>query len=117
MKNKKQAPAFRLAENETFRIEVSQENLNKAIDTVNHPTHYNSGKIEVIEFLEDQKLDFHSANAVKYISRAGKKNPEKEIEDLEKAIWYLTRKVATLKAAKTNTAAPRPNEMPIARGK
>jgi hypothetical protein len=77
------------------------------LDAVNHPSHYNTGKIEVIEFLEDQQLGFHLGNAVKYISRAGKKNPEKTIEDLEKAIWYLRRKIATLKGD-----APRPNEMP-----
>ena len=60
-------------------------------DAVNHPSHYTSGKIEVIDFIEDQKLDFHLANAVKYICRAGKKNPEKTQEDLEKAVWYINR--------------------------
>ena len=60
-------------------------------DPVNHPSHYTSGKIEVIDFIEDQKLDFHLANAVKYICRAGKKNPEKTQEDLEKAVWYINR--------------------------
>lgn len=60
-------------------------------DPVNHPSHYTDGKIEVIDFIEDKKLNFHLANAVKYISRAGKKDPSKEIEDLKKAQWYLTR--------------------------
>ena len=77
-------------------------------DNVNHPAHYNTGKIEVIEFLEDQNLDFHCANAVKYISRAGKKDPSKHVEDLEKAIWYLRRRIALLTPGPT----PRPNEMP-----
>lgn len=58
---------------------------------VSHPKHYNSGKIEVIDFIEDQNLGFHLGNCVKYISRAGKKNPEKTIEDIKKAIWYLER--------------------------
>jgi hypothetical protein len=71
-----------------------------SIDHVNHPTHYNSGKIEVIEALEDWRLNFHRANAVKYIARAGKKNPDKEIEDLEKAIWYLSRNIKLLNAEK-----------------
>ena len=44
-------------------------------DPVNHPSHYTSGKIEVIDFLEDQGFPFHLANAVKYIARAGKKDP------------------------------------------
>lgn len=60
---------------------------------VDHPSHYNQGKIEVIEYIEDQKLDFCLGNAVKYISRAGKKDPSKTIEDLHKAIWYLRRKI------------------------
>ncbi len=67
-------------------------------DVVNHPSHYTDGKIEVIEFIEDKKLGFCLGNAVKYISRAGKKNPEKEIEDLEKAIWYINRRIKELKS-------------------
>lgn len=62
-------------------------------DSVNHPSHYNSGKIEVIEAIEDWALSFHLGNAVKYIARAGKKNPDKLIEDLEKAIWYVRRQI------------------------
>lgn len=66
-------------------------------DPVNHPSHYTSGKIEVIEFITDQKLDMHTGNAVKYIARAGKKDPAKEVEDLEKAVWYLNDKIKRLK--------------------
>lgn len=69
----------------------------KPSDPVNHPSHYTFGKIEVIEALEDWGLNFHRANAVKYIARAGKKDPSKEIQDLEKAIWYLERDVKRLK--------------------
>lgn len=60
-------------------------------DQVNHPSHYTSGKIEVIDFIEDQRLGYHLGNAIKYISRAGKKDPKKELEDLNKAIWYIKR--------------------------
>ena len=60
-------------------------------EMVDHPSHYNTGKIEVIDFIEDQKLGFHLGNAVKYICRAGKKNPVTKIEDINKAIWYLSR--------------------------
>lgn len=66
-------------------------------DPVNHPSHYTDGKIEVIDFIEDKQLGFCLGNAVKYISRAGKKNPDKEIEDLEKARWYLDRHINNLK--------------------
>ena len=56
---------------------------------VNHPPHYTFGKIEVIDVLEDWKLDFRLSLAIKYIARAGKKGSAKE--DLEKAMWYLKR--------------------------
>ena len=62
-------------------------------DNVNHPSHYTDGNIEVIDFIEDKKLNYHLGNAVKYISRAGKKDPDKYIEDLQKAVWYLQREI------------------------
>lgn len=65
-------------------------------DQVNHPAHYTDGKIEVIDFIEDKQLCFHLGNAVKYISRAGKKDPSKTLEDLKKAQWYLARKIQQL---------------------
>lgn len=60
-------------------------------EAVNSPSHYNTGKIEVIDFIEDCGLDFHLGNSVKYIARAGKKDPSKTVEDIRKAIWYLNR--------------------------
>jgi len=65
-------------------------------DMVNHPNHYNSGNIEVIDFIEGQKLGFNLGNTLKYISRNGKKS-DNEIEDLEKAKWYLEREIETKK--------------------
>ena len=65
-------------------------------DNINHPIHYNTGKIEVIDFIEDQKLGFSLGNVVKYVCRAGKKN-DNAIEDLEKAKWYLEREISFLK--------------------
>lgn len=61
-------------------------------DSVNHPKYY-QGKIEVIDFIEDKGLGFNLGNCVKYISRAGKKNQDKRIEDLKKARWYLDREI------------------------
>ena len=69
-------------------------------DAVNHPLHYTSGKIETIDFIEDQGINFHRGNAVKYIVRSGKKDPEKEIGDLKKAAWYSNREIARLENAK-----------------
>lgn len=65
-------------------------------DMVNRPAHYTDGKIEVIDYIEDKKLDFCLGNAIKYISRAGRKVKDKEIEDLEKAIWYINRRIKQL---------------------
>lgn len=73
-------------------------------DAVNHPAHYTDGKIEVIDFIEDKKLGYHLGNVVKYVCRAGKKDPEKEIEDLQKAEWYLHRKIQKLKEQKAARA-------------
>ena len=53
---------------------------------VDHPRHYNEGKIEVIDIIEDWGLGFHDGNVIKYILRAKFKGDE--IQDLEKAVWY-----------------------------
>lgn len=58
-------------------------------DMVNHPPHYTRGKIEVIDFIEDQHLPYHLGNVIKYIARAGHKGDK--LEDLKKAQWYLAR--------------------------
>lgn len=65
-------------------------------DPVNHPAHYTTGKIEVIDYIEDQKLPYHLGNAVKYISRAGKKDKDKTVEDLKKAVWYIQRYIGLI---------------------
>lgn len=69
---------------------MAKKNKRKT-DMVNHPSHYTSGKIEVIDFIEDQKLGFHEGNVVKYVSRTGKKLDR--LEDLMKAHWYLERAI------------------------
>ena len=74
----------------------------KVCDNVNHPSHYTSGKIEVIDFIEDKELGFHLGNAVKYISRAGRKNPDKIVEDLQKAVWYINREIGRLEGMKND---------------
>lgn len=58
-------------------------------DAVNHPSHYTRGKIEVIDFIEDQQLPYHLGNVIKYIAHAGYKGDK--LEDLKKARWYLDR--------------------------
>lgn len=60
-------------------------------ESVNHPSHYNQGKIEVIDYIEDLGMgeDFCAGNAIKYISRY--KYKENPLEDLKKARWYIDR--------------------------
>lgn len=67
----------------------------KIIDNVNSPTHYNVGKIEVIEAIEDWKLNFNLGNAIKYIARCEHKENKKQ--DLEKAKWYIERELRKCK--------------------
>ena len=86
-------------------------------DLVNHPSHYNVGKIEVIEAIEDWKLNYHRGQVIKYVARAGHKSAEHEVQDLEKALWYLTREIECHNALKEGRAPLRPNDMPIVRAK
>ena len=62
-------------------------NFPVAKEKVNHPQHYNAGKIEVIDAICDWELDFIEGNVVKYITRA--KHKGDELGDLKKARWYL----------------------------
>ena len=59
-----------------------------------HPTHYNRGKYEAIDVIEDLGLGFNLGNTVKYISRAGHK--DNILQDLKKALWYLDREIQRL---------------------
>ena len=65
-------------------------------EAVNHPDHYKEGGFEVIDIINAYshvRGSFALGNAVKYILRAGKKDPAKYTEDLKKAIWYLQNEV------------------------
>lgn len=64
-------------------------------DSVNHPDHYGSedDPYEVIKIIEHFGLSFSLGNAIKYILRAGKKSRDTEVEDLQKAVWYVDREV------------------------
>ena len=67
--------------------------MEQRVDNVNHPPHYTWLKvkcgIEVIDIV--RHMDFCLGNAIKYISRAGKKGDK--LEDLLKAQWYLAREI------------------------
>ena len=70
----------------TFEIEEKE--------MVNHPSHYNMGKYEAIDVIEDWNLNFNLGNAVKYISRAGHKDDI--VQDLKKSLWYIDREIQRL---------------------
>lgn len=59
-----------------------------------HPAHYNAGRIEVIDAIEDWGLGFHLGNVVKYVARAQHKG--EQLADLRKARWYLDRQIQLL---------------------
>ncbi len=80
----------------TEYVKLDSEEPKEESNNVNHPSHYTDGKIEVIDYIEDKKFDYCLGNAIKYISRAGKKNKDKEIEDLQKAVWYINRRIKEL---------------------
>lgn len=73
-------------------------NIGKDNDPVNNPSHYGGADnpYEAIKVIEAWELGFNLGNTVKYISRAGKKNPDATIEDLKKAAWYLARHIDNL---------------------
>lgn len=60
------------------------------MEKVNHPLHYISNGVEVIDVIERWGLGFELGNALKYICRAGRKE-QSALEDLEKAVWYAER--------------------------
>ncbi len=65
-------------------------------EAVNHPPHYGGDTVyEAIKVIEAWGLGFCLGNCVKYISRVGKKDPARTIEDLKKSRWYLDREIST----------------------
>jgi transposase-like protein len=81
-----------------LRAKLDAQSVGKQTEVVNHPPHYTAGGIETIDFIEAKNLNFRLANVVKYVSRASHKG--KQLEDLRKAQWYLSREIMALEAAK-----------------
>ena len=76
---------------------------------VYHPNHY-GGKdniYEAIKIIEAHNLGFDLGNVLKYIVRAGKKNKSTELEDLEKAAWYLNHRINWLRKIKSQSERSR----------
>lgn len=81
-------------------MENKIENAIKNENTEIKPSHYNAGKYDVIWFCEYHKLSFTVGNIIKYVFRAGKKDKDKEITDLKKAIEYIQRRIEFLEGEK-----------------
>ena len=81
-----------------LRAKLDAQSVGKQTEAVNHPPHYTAGGIETIDFIEAKNLNFRLASVVKYVSRASHKG--KQLEDLRKAQWYLSREIMALEAAK-----------------
>lgn len=76
---------------------VNRVELVEDSDSVSHPPHYADGwsnGAEVIDLTEH--LSFCAGNVVKYVCRAGRKDPDKHVEDLKKARWYLEREITRI---------------------
>ena len=75
----------------------------KIADNVNHPNHYCEGRrYEPWDVIVDWQLDYLTGSAVKYLSRAGRKDPSKETEDLRKAIAYIEKRIEVLESRKSD---------------
>jgi hypothetical protein len=76
----------------------TMDDILKQFEQVDHPSHYGGEEnpYEAIKVIDAWNLGFSLGNTVKYISRAGKKDPQKELEDLKKAMWYLQHHISKL---------------------
>ena len=74
-------------------LESLREKTDEEYEIVDHPQHYGGigAKHEAISVIEEWNLGFHLGNVVKYISRAGRKPDQTQLDDLRKAQWYLER--------------------------
>lgn len=76
-----------------------RQKMTGVLPSIDHPAYYGGDTTyEAIKVIEAWSLNFCLGNAIKYISRAGKKDPACFVEDLEKARWYLDREIANQKA-------------------
>ncbi|OAV28996.1 DUF3310 domain-containing protein [Moraxella catarrhalis] len=71
-------------------------------DPVNHPSHYTSDPsgIECIQITRHR--NFNIGNAIKYLWRAGLKDGNSDIQDLQKAVWYIQDEIERLQTQKGN---------------
>ena len=79
-----------------------QLNQEEKHDEINHPSWYCDGGIETLDYILAKQMDFLLGQVCKYISRAGKKDPDKALQDLKKASFYLDRKIIEMEKGGSN---------------
>ena len=81
---------------------IKIENIDKATlnEDVIKPSHYKAGEFDVIAFCQKHNLNFDVGNVIKYVTRAGKKKDNSELQDLNKAMEYLKRRIEFVKGDK-----------------
>lgn len=104
----------------TYKLKDNTIEIVENSDSVSHPSHYAEGwsnGAEVIDLTEH--LSFCAGNIVKYVCRAGRKDPGKHVEDLEKARWYIDREIERVKSQLCDTHQPRtsPGTIRLERGR
>lgn len=79
---------------------LSLKKKEAAQDPVNHPSHYTSDPsgIECIQITRHR--NFNIGNAIKYLWRAGLKDGNSDIQDLQKAVWYIQDEIERLQTQK-----------------
>lgn len=85
-----------LKEQSTFCAKYNRDSEEQ--EMVNNPEHY-GGKdnpYEAIKVIEAWSCNFNIGNAIKYLSRAGKKDKDCSTQDLLKAIWYINREIENI---------------------
>ena len=76
---------------------VPSSGLSSVSDPVYSPQHYTSIKgVECLDIIAFLKMSFNRGSAFKYLWRAGRKDPKKYLEDLNKARFYLSREIEEL---------------------
>lgn len=82
------------------QVNPIEEHMSDSSNSVDHPAHYGGADniYEAIKVIEAWDLNFNLGNVLKYISRAGKKDPR--LEAYKKAAWYMNREVERLENIK-----------------
>lgn len=79
------------------------------INNIDHPSYYGGADnvYEAIKVIDAWQLNFCLGNAVKYISRCGRKAGNPSLQDLQKAAWYLNHEIENIKSSSANNVCVR----------